>query len=105
LSAQLHFNICKESEVQLSNKRWNELLSTLVETSRGGKVTVLLNEKVQTDRTIPSNKPEISIRDNEKGTYMLIDVANSGDRNVIVKEHEKILKHKTLQLKYSVCVT
>jgi hypothetical protein len=38
----------------------------------------------------------IKIRDNEKGTYMLIDVANSGDRNVIKKEAEKILKYKDL---------
>jgi hypothetical protein len=32
------------------------------------------------------------IRDNEMGTCMLIDVAISGDRNVIKKEAEKILK-------------
>ena len=29
------------------------------------------------------NKPDIIIRDNEKGTRMLIDFAISGDRNVI----------------------
>ena len=38
------------------------------------------------------------IRDNEKRTYMLIDVANSGDRNVIKKEAEKILKYKDLKI-------
>jgi hypothetical protein len=43
---------------------------------------------VQTDRTIPNNKPGIIIRDNEKRTctHMSIDVAISGDRNVIKKE-------------------
>jgi hypothetical protein len=51
-------------------------------------------EKEQTDRTIPNNKPDILIRDNEKGTCMLIDVAISGDRNVIKKEAEKFLKYK-----------
>ena len=40
---------------------------------------------------IPNNKPYVIIRDNEKGTCMLIDVAISGDRNVIKKEAEKIL--------------
>jgi len=35
------------------------------------------------------NKPYIIIRDNERGTCMLIDVALSGDRNVIKKEAEK----------------
>ena len=36
----------------------------------------------------PSNKPDIIIRDSEKGTCMLIDVAISGDRNMIKKEAE-----------------
>jgi hypothetical protein len=53
---------------------------------------------VQTDRTIPNNKPDIIIRNNEKGTCMLIDVAISGDRNVIKKEAKKILKYKDLTI-------
>ena len=57
-----------------------------------GKLTILWNQQVQSDRTIPNNKPDIIIRDNEKETCMLIDVVISGDRNVIKKEAEKILK-------------
>jgi hypothetical protein len=53
---------------------------------------------VQTDRTFPNNKPDIIIRDNGKRTYMLIDVAISGNRNVIKKEAEKILKYKDLTI-------
>jgi len=68
-----------------------------VETNQGGKVIILWNQQVQTDRTIPNNKPDIIIRDNEKGACMLIDVAISGDRNVIKKEAEKILKYKDLK--------
>jgi len=45
-------------------------------------------------RTILNNKPDIIIHDNEKGTYMLIDVAIPGDRNVCKKLAEKILKYK-----------
>ena len=67
-----------------------------VETSQGGKVTILWNQQVQTDRTIPNNTPYIIIRDIEKGTCMLIDVAISGGRNMIKKEAEKILKYKDL---------
>ena len=66
--------------------------------NQGGKVTILWNQQVQTDRTIPNNKPDIIIRDKEKGTCMLIGVANSGDRNVIKKEAEKILKYKDLTI-------
>ena len=50
------------------------------------------------NKTIPNNKPDIIIRDNERGTCMLIDVAVSGDRNVIKKETEKILKYKDLTI-------
>jgi hypothetical protein len=40
-------------------------------------------ESTSADRTIPDNKPDIIVCDNEKRTCMLIDVAISGDRNVI----------------------
>jgi len=53
---------------------------------------------VRTDRIIPTNKPKMIIRDNNKGSFMLIDVAIPGDRNVIKKEDEKILKYKDLIL-------
>ena len=56
------------------------------------------NQQIQTDRIILNNKPDIIIRDNEKGTCMLIDVAISGDRNVIKKEAVKILRYKDLTI-------
>ena len=48
---------------------------------------------MHTHRFIPNDEPEIIIHNNEKGTCMLIDVAVPGDRNVIKKEAEKILKY------------
>ena len=99
MCAQLHFNICKETGVQLDKKHWHEHVPKSVEPIQGGKVTILWNQQVQTDRTIPSNKPDIIIRDNEKGTCMLIDVATSGDRNLIRKEAEKILNYKAPTIK------
>jgi len=65
----------------LDKKHWYEHVPKSVETSEGGKVTIYWNQQVQTDRTISSNKPDIIIRDNEKVTCMLIDVAISGDTN------------------------
>jgi hypothetical protein len=96
--AQLHFNIRKETAVQLDKKHRYEHVPKSVETSQAGKVTVLWNQQVQTDRTVPNNKPDIIIRDNEKGTCMLIDVAISGDRNVIKNEAEKTVKYKDLTI-------
>jgi hypothetical protein len=94
--AQLHFNICNETGVKLDKKHWYEHVLTSIETSQKCKVTILWNQQVHTDRTIPNNKPDIIIRDNENRTCMLIGVAIPGDRNVIKKEAEKILKYKDL---------
>jgi len=81
-----------------TKKKWYEHVPKSVETSQGGKVNILWNQQLQTDRTITNNKPDIIIRDNEKGTCMLIDVAISGDGNVIKKEAENILKYKDLTI-------
>ena len=85
--AQLHFNICKETGVQLHKKHWYEHVPKLVETGQGGKVTILWNQQAQTDRTIPNNKPEIIICDNEKRTCMLQ-----------TQETEMLLKRKPRRL-------
>jgi hypothetical protein len=82
----------------LEKKHWYEDVPKSVETGQGGKVTILWNQQVQTDRTILNNKLDIIIRDNEKRTCMLIDVAVLGDRNIIKKETENILKYKDLTI-------
>jgi hypothetical protein len=96
--AQLHFNICKETGIQSDKKHWYKHVPKSVKTNQGGKVTILWNKQVQTDRTIPNNKPDIIICDNEKRICMLRDVAISGDRNVIKIEAEKILKYEDLTI-------
>ena len=67
--AQLHFIICKETGVQLDKT----LVGTCAKISRimsRDKVNISWNQQIQTDRTIPNNKPGIIVRDNEKGTFM-----------------------------------
>jgi len=68
-----------------NNNNNNQHVPNSVVTNQGGKVTILWNNQVQTDRNIPNNKPDIIIRDNEKRTCMLTDVTIPGDRNVIKK--------------------
>jgi len=80
--------------VQLDKKQWYEHVPKSVGISQEGKVIILWNQQVQTDRTIPNNKPDIMIRDNEKGTCMLIDVAISGDRNVECKSKSDTISNR-----------
>jgi len=92
----LYFNICKEIGVKLDNEHWYDHLPKSVETSYEGKVTILWNQQMRTNRTIPNNKLDFITSDNKKGTCMLMDVAISGDRYVFKKAAEKILKYKDL---------
>jgi hypothetical protein len=80
----------------INNNNDNNNNNKSAEASQEGKVNILWNQQMQTDRTIPKSKPDIIIRDNEKGTCMTIDVAIPGDRNVIKKEAEKIIKYEDL---------
>ena len=57
----------------LTNEHCYDNVPKLVQTSHEGKVIVLWNLQLQTDRTIPNNKPDSIISDNEKGTCVLID--------------------------------
>jgi hypothetical protein len=67
-----------------------------VEANHEGKVTIVWNQLVRTNKTIPNDKPENMIRHNKKGTCMLIDVAIPEDRNVINKD-VKILKSSLIK--------
>jgi len=57
---------------------------------------------MKNDITIPNNILVIVIRVIEKGTFLLIDIEISGDKNVIKKEGE-IFIYKHLTIKDSVC--
>ena len=80
--------------VRLDNKHWHDHAPKSVETIHEDGVTILWNLQVRTDRTILNNKPDIITRDNKHGICTLIDAAILGDKNVIKKEAEKILKYK-----------
>ena len=71
------------NRVKIDNEHWYDHVPTSVETSHEGNITTLWIQQVQSNRTIPNNKPDIRIRGNKKETRMLIDVVIPGDRNVI----------------------
>jgi hypothetical protein len=55
-------------------------------------------ESTSANRQNHPQQPDIKICDNEKRTCMLIDAAIPGDRYMIKKEAEKILKYKDLTI-------
>ena len=74
MCAQLLLTFVRKQGYNWTKKHRYEHVPKSVETTQGGKATILWNQQVQTDRTISNNKPDIIIRDNENGTCMLIDL-------------------------------
>jgi hypothetical protein len=62
------------------------------------EITILWKQQVKTDRTIPNNKQDVTVRVNEKETCQLISTAIQGDRNMIMTGTGSILKRKDLTI-------
>jgi len=75
--------------VKLGKERCSKHAPTLLGKSHECEVTLLWNQQVKNDRTI-CNKPDIIIRDNVKGTYLITDIVISGDRNVMKNKAERV---------------
>ena len=71
----LHFNICKEIGLKSGSGQWYDRVPKLVEGIHEGKVIMLWNVQVQTDRNVPNIQPDSIICGNETGTCVLIDGA------------------------------
>jgi len=98
--AELHCTTCKRIAVTFDKQHWYQHVPKSLGRIYEGKITMLWNQQVKTDRSAPNSKPDNIIRDNEKGTCMLTDIAISGDGNVIKKKAGKIPKYRdfTIQI-------
>ena len=92
MCARPHFNICKYEGAKLYNKHRYDHITKSVESSHDSKVSILWNQQVRTDRIIPKNKQDITIRDNKQGTCMLIDVAIPGEEKCDQERSREDLK-------------
>ena len=54
--------------------------------------------QVHTDREIKANRPDIIIKNRKEKTCYLIDMTVPSERNVSVKEVEKLSKYKDLEI-------
>ena len=89
-------SVCARKCGTITSEQWRDYVPKSADASPGGQVTIL---QVQTGRTVRNGKPDITIRDNEKGTCLVIDVAVSRDtRNVIKIETEKTVLYADLTM-------
>ena len=95
VAKQLHWNICKHYNIEVNDKWYLHTPDPVVDLE---EVTIIWDAQIQTDRTIPANKPDVIVKDKKQKQCLIIDVAIPSDYNITQKEAEKRLKYKDLQI-------
>ena len=91
----LHWKICKHYNTPHVDKWYEHKTPPIVE---GENTTILWDFPINTDRAIQANRPDIVIKDHKSKTCLLIDRTIPTDRNISVKEFDKLSKYKDLQI-------
>ena len=91
----VHWELCKNYNIKVADKWYDHEPLSVVENK---EVNILYDFSIQTDRLIRANRPDIVIKDKKNMRCTLIDVAIPADKNIAIKEHEKITKYKDLEI-------
>jgi hypothetical protein len=71
INAHDHRNLLEEAPMLHVGATGTNNEQQQVEKSHEGKLAILWNQQMQTDRTVPNNKPDIMICNKDKGTCIL----------------------------------
>ena len=91
----LHWLLCQEQDIEVPDKWYEHVPDNVVSKNQ---VTLIWDTAVQTDYTIPSNRPDIIVKNQLERTCLLIDVSVPSDRNIYAKRSEKLCKYKDLEI-------
>ena len=96
-AAYLHWSICKDHDLKITDKWYKHTPETVIH-NKDNNLTIMWDMPVNTDRTITENRPDISVKDSVNSTCKLIDMTVPSDRSIALKEIEKKSKYKDLEL-------
>ena len=91
----IHWTLCKHYEIPHTEKWYEHTQEPVVE---GKNVTILWDFTVHTDRKIDANRPDITIKNHEEQTCIMMDVAVPSDQNISLKEFKNLSKYKDLEI-------
>ena len=94
-AAYLHWSICKDHDLKVTDKWYQHTPETVIH-NKDNNLTIMWDMPINTDRTITANRPDIIVKDSVNSTCKLIDVTVPSDRNIA--QIEKKSKYKDLEL-------
>ena len=96
-AAYLHWSICKDHDLKITDKWYQHTPETVIH-NKDNNLTIMWDMPVNTYRTITANRPDIIVKDSVNSTCKLIDMTVPSDRNIALKELEKKSKYKDLEV-------
>ncbi|XP_060537474.1 uncharacterized protein LOC132708990 [Pantherophis guttatus] len=89
----IHWKLCQKFGFEYSKNHWEHQVEKVLENE---KLKILWDFRIQTDRHLVHNTPDITIV--EKKKVWFIDIAIPGDAQIEDKQQEKITKYRDLQI-------
>ena len=94
----LHWIMCKHYHLSAADKWYEHKPDRVTENERA---SILWDMPVNTDKEIKANRPDIITKDKKEKKCIMIDMSIPSDRNVSIKEVEKLSKYKDLEIEVS----
>ena len=95
MGLRVYWEVCKLYGVKCAEK-WYEETPDEVRISKDGKVEIWWDRKVVTMRSVECCRPDVTIVNRRTKEWTFVDFSIPWDRNVLVKEQEKINKYAPL---------
>ena len=99
-ASYLHWNICKELNINVEEKWYEHEPQTVTERDN---ITILWDMPIQTDREIKANRPDIVIKDKQEKSCLLIDMSIPTEKNTSVRLLKSCQNIKTSKSRLSEC--
>ena len=96
----IHWNILCDNDIKTIESWLNH---EPVEITTKGKLTILWDSYIRTDKKVGYNKPDIIIHNEGKRECKIIDVAIPVCQNIVRKEAEKTTKYRDLEIELQKC--
>ena len=95
VAAYVHYKILQHYNIQVGDNWYQHEPKTVTTTK---EATVLWDMPISTDRELKANRPDIVVKDHQSKTCYIIDISTPSERNMALKEVEKLSKYKDLEI-------